>query len=59
MRLSDLSRRHKIVAALAGAFAVLGAVATFLTTQPALDRSALARLAAEAAADPIATGSTR
>jgi hypothetical protein len=57
MRLSDLSRRHKILGALAGAFALLGALATFLTTEPPLDRDALARLAVEAAAEPIETGS--
>ena len=59
MRLSDLSRRHRILLALAGGFAVLGAAATWLTTKPVLDSAALARLAAEVAANPITTGSVR
>jgi hypothetical protein len=57
MRLSDLSRRHKILLGLAALFALIGALTAFLTTKPDLDRAALARLAAEAAFEPITTGS--
>jgi hypothetical protein len=59
MRLSDLSRRHKILLGMAALFAVVGTLATVLTTNPDLDRGALARLAAEAALDPVATGSLK
>jgi hypothetical protein len=59
MRLSDLSRRHKILVGMAALFAVVGTLATVLTTNPDLDRGALARLAAEAALDPVATGSLK
>jgi len=59
MRLSDLSRRHKILLGMAALFALVGTLATVLTTNPDLDRGALARLAAEAALDPAATGSLK
>jgi hypothetical protein len=59
MRLSDLSRRHKILLGMAALFALVGTLATVLTTNPDLDRGALARLAAEAALDPVATGSLK
>jgi hypothetical protein len=59
MRLSDLSRRHKVLLGMAALFALVGTLATVLTTNPDLDRGALARLAAEAALDPVATGSLK
>ena len=60
MRLSDLSCRQKILLGLAGVVALLGAVATILSsTKPELDRGTLAKLAAEAAAEPVTTGSVR
>jgi hypothetical protein len=57
MRLSDLSRRHKLLLGAAALFALLGALATHLTTKHELDRGALARLAAEAAFETVTTGS--
>ena len=57
MRLSDLSRRHKLLLGAPAAFALLGAVATYLTTKPVLDSAALARLAAEVAVETVTTGS--
>jgi hypothetical protein len=59
MRLSALSRRHKVLLGLAALIALAGALATFLTAKPELDRGALARLAAQAAIDPVATGSVK
>jgi hypothetical protein len=60
MRLSDLSRRQKFLLGLAGLFACLGAVAAVVSRPgPELDRGALARLAAEAAEEPVTTGSLR
>jgi len=59
MRLSDLSRRHKVLLGMAALFALVGTLATVLTTNPDFDRGALARLAAEAALDPVATGSLK
>lgn len=56
MPLSTLPRRHRLLIGLAGLFALLGALATAVTTKPELDRDALARLAAEIAHDPETTG---
>lgn len=56
MPFSTLSLRHRLLLGLAGLFALLGAVATAVTTKPELDRDGLARLAAEIAIDPETTG---
>lgn len=57
MPFSDLTRRQWLLLGLAGLFAFLGAVATVVSTRPALDRDGLARLAAEAGIEPESTGS--
>lgn len=56
MPFSNLSRRHRLLCGLAALFALLGVLATAVTTQPDLDRERLARLAAEIAIDPETTG---
>jgi len=44
---------------LAALIALVGALAAFLAAKPELDRGALAGLAAQAAIDPVATGSVK